>query len=354
MEVLFAMSVKKELFGTLDNGKEVYKYWLENKNGMKASVINYGAILVNLLVPDSKGEAKDVVLGYDTLEEYEDNDCFFGAVIGPNANRIGNASFEIDGVKYNVDVNDGPNNLHSHMDDGYHKMVWDVDSNENSVTFTLFDKDGNMGFPGNKKISVTYLLSDDNELQLTYQGCSDKNTIINLTNHSYFNLDGHDAGEMLDHKLILNASAYTPIVKGAIPTGEIASVLSTPFDFLNGKVIRDDIDTDNEQLGLTGGFDHNWVIDNADGTLKKIATVSSAKSGRCMDVFSTLPGVQFYAGNAIREQKGKDGVVYRRRNGLCLETQYYPDSINKANFPSCVFGPDRIYVSTTIYKFYSE
>lgn len=348
------MSIRKELFGTLNDGTSIYKYWLENKNGMKASVINYGAILVNLMVPDVKGDVKDVVLGYDSLDDYEDNGCFFGAVIGPNANRIGGASFKIDGVEYDVDTNDGPNNLHSHMDDGYHKMVWNVDTTENSVIFSINDVDGNMGFPGNKKISVAYSLSDDNELQLTYQGSSDKNTIINLTNHTYFNLDGHDSGEMLDHTLMLNASAYTPIVPGAIPTGEIASVASTPFDFLTAKAIRRDIEMDNEQLKLTGGFDHNWVIDNADGTLKKIATVASDKTGRKMDVFTTLPGVQFYAGNAIKEHTGKGGAKYGKRTGLCLETQYYPDSINKPNFPSCVFGPDRIYVSTTIYKFSAE
>lgn len=343
--------ITRELFGKTTDGTEIYKYWIENEEGMKAAVINYGAILVNLLVPDRDGKVDDVVLGYDTLEPYFDNGSFFGATVGPNANRIGGAAFEIDGVKYQLDVNDGVNNLHSHMEKGYHKRVWEAREGENCVEFSLQDEDGSMGFPGNKKIQVTYTLTEDNELRIHYQGTSDRNTIINMTNHTYFNLSGHGNGLIHDHVLTLNASNYTPIVPGAIPTGEIAAVAGTPFDFTAGKHIGDEIEADNEQLKMTSGYDHNWVIDGADGTLRKFADVTEPGSGRHMEAFTDLPGVQFYAGNCITVQDGKEGVKYGPRSGFCLETQYYPDTANKPQFPSAVFGPDRKYDTTTVYKF---
>lgn len=343
--------ITRELFGKTTDGTEIYKYWIENEEGMKAAVINYGAILVNLLVPDRDGKVDDVVLGYDTLEPYFDNGSFFGATVGPNANRIGGAAFEIDGVKYQLDVNDGVNNLHSHMEKGYHKRVWETREGENCVEFSLQDEDGNMGFPGNKKIQVTYTLTEDNELRIHYQGTSDRNTIINMTNHTYFNLSGHGNGLIHDHVLTLNASNYTPIVPGAIPTGEIAAVAGTPFDFTAGKHIGDEIEADNEQLKMTSGYDHNWVIDGADGTLRKFADVTEPGSGRHMEAFTDLPGVQFYAGNCITVQDGKEGVKYGPRSGFCLETQYYPDTANKPQFPPAVFGPDKKYDTTTVYKF---
>lgn len=343
--------MQKELFGKTAEGKEIYRYWLENSKGMKAGVINYGAILVNLLVPDKAGKIDDVVLGYDTLEPYFKNGSFFGATVGPNANRIGGAAFEIDGVKYQLDVNDGVNNLHSHMELGYHKWVWDVEEGDNSIIFSIEDKDGNMGFPGNKKIQVIYTVTEDNELKIQYLGSSDKKTILNMTNHTYFNLAGHDNGKIYDHVLTLNASCYTPIVPGAIPTGEIAKVAGTPFDFTKAKRIGEEIDVDNEQLKMTGGYDHNWVIDGADGSLKKFAEVTEPTSGRIMEAYTDLPGVQFYAGNSVEPHTGKADVLYEKRSGLCLETQYYPDTANKPQFPSAVFGPDRAYDTTTVYKF---
>lgn len=343
--------MRKELFGKTSEGKEVYRYWIENSKGMKAGVINFGAILVNLIVPDQNGKVDDVVLGYDTLEPYLTNGSFFGATVGPNANRIGGAAFELDGVRYQLDVNDGVNNLHSHMEKGYHKWLWNVSEDKDSVVFSIEDEDGNMGFPGNKKISVTYTVTEDNELKIHYQAGSDKNTIINMTNHSYFNLAGHGSGKIYDHVLTLNASSYTPIVPGAIPTGEIADVAGTPFDFRSGKRVGQEIDADNEQLKMTKGYDHNWVIDGADGSLRKFASVTEPVSGRTMEAYTDLPGVQFYAGNSISEHVGKDGVTYGARSGLCLETQYYPDTANKPQFPSAVFGPDRKYNSVTIYKF---
>lgn len=346
------MAVKKELFGTTKEGKELYKFWLENNNGIKACVTDMGANLLNLIVPDKEGKEADVVLGYAAFEDYITNESFLGATVGPNANRIANASFEIDGVKYQLVANDGANNLHSDKVIGYHVRIWDVaEVGDNYVTFSLEDEDGCMGFPGNKKILVTYTLTDDNGLEIHYQGTSDKKTILNMTNHTYFNLAGHDSGDIHDHILEMKASNYTPIVKGAIPTGEIASVVGTPLDFTSPKRIGDDIDADEEQLKLVGGYDHNWVIDDADGSLQEIATVTEPVSGRVMKVYTDLPGVQFYASNSMDIVGAKEGAHYLNRAALCLETQYYPDTANKPQFPSAVFGPDRPYDTVTVYKF---
>ena len=345
------MGVVKEKFGTARNGKEVYAFTLSNANGVQAKIINFGAILVSLLVPDKDGKVEDIVLGYDSLEEYYGNGSFFGATIGPSANRIGGASFEINGKTYQIDVNDGPNNLHSHMQNGYHKQVWDAIEGDNSVTLTLEGKDGEMGFPGNKKITMVYSLSEDNALKLAYHVSSDADTIVNMTNHTYFNLAGHKAGKIEDHLLQLHAGNYTPVVPGAIPTGEIQPVAGTPMDFTKMKPIGQDINADFEQLKLTLGYDHNFVIDGADGSLKEIAVAEDPKSGRKMKVFTTLPGVQFYAGNGIGEDTGKDNTPYGPRKGFCLETQYYPDNIHHPNFPQAVFGPGRDYDSVTVYQF---
>jgi aldose 1-epimerase len=347
------MGVSKEKFGTTKDGREAYLYTIENGNGMQAKVTDFGAILVDLLVPDKNGKTDDVVLGFDSLEGYFNNGSFFGTVIGPSANRVGGASFEIDGKTYKLDVNDGPNNLHTDKERGFHKQLWDAKIGDNSVIFSLESKDGELGFPGNKKVSVTYSLSDDNELKLAYHGTSDANTLLNLTNHTYFNLSGHDAGKIEDHILALHAANYTPVVAGAIPTGEIAPVAGTPLDFTKPKAIGQDINADFEQLKLVQGYDHNFVIDGADGSLKEIAEVKDPKSGRIMKVFTTLPGVQFYAGNCIGEEKGKGGVLYQPRKGFCLETQYYPDNIHHPNFPQAVFGPGRDYDSVTVYQFIS-
>lgn len=346
------MAVEKSVFGKSPKGQEIYLYTITNAKGMQAAVTNLGAVLVKLMVPDKAGNVADVVLGFDKAEDYYQNSSFFGTVIGPSANRIAGAAFEIDGISYELDVNDNANNLHSHKDKGYHKQLWTVETGESSVTFSLEDEDGSMGFPGNKKITVTYSLDDENGLQLHYHGSSDKKTILNLTNHTYFNLEGHDSGSVADHELCLNASCYTPVVAGAIPTGEIASVKGTPMDFTSMKRIGAEIEADFEQLALTGGYDHNWVIDGCNGELRHAATAMAPCSGRVMKVYTTLPGVQFYAGNFIDRQQGKDGAVYDRRQGFCLETQYYPDTIHHENFPPCVFGGENgDYESVTVYKF---
>lgn len=343
------MAVTKRDFGV--EGQNATLYTLENSKGMKAEVTDFGAILVNLFVPDANGNVDDVVLGYEDLTGYLKNGSFFGATIGPNANRIADAKFTIDGVEYQVDVNDGPNNLHSHIQDGYHKKLWAAEVGENSVTFTITDEDGYMGFPGNKEFSVTYTLDEENGLTLHYHAKSDKKTIMNPTNHTYFNLDGHKAGSIEGHSLLLKASCYTPVVKGAIPTGEIASVKGTPMDFTELKEIGKEINEKIEQLRLTMGYDHNWVVDDWNGELRHIATVVAPVSGRVMHTYSTLPGVQFYAGNCIAADTGKEGAAYGRRCGLCLETQFYPNAVNTPEFPSCVFGGDTEYDSVTVYRF---
>lgn len=346
------MSVEKKLFGKSPEGKNIYLYTLSNDKGMKASLTNLGAILVSLLVPDKDGKVADVVLGFDKAECYYRNSSFFGAIIGPSANRIAGATFEIDGEKYQLDGNDHGNNLHSHWDKGYHKQLWEAAEGENCVTFSLEDADGNMGFPGKKKIEITYSLSENNALKLSYRANSDKKTIFNLTNHTYFNLDGHDSGSIEEHEMWLKASHYTPVVPGAIPTGEIAEVQGTPMDLTTTKKVGEEIGADFEQLTMCGGYDHNWVIDDWNGELQHFATVKGPRSGRVMKAYTTLPGVQFYAGNFIDTQNGKDGVVYTRRHGLCLETQYYPDCIHHENFPSCVFGGEAgEYTSVTVYEF---
>lgn len=345
------MAVSVKDFGITPAGEKTHLYTITNSKGMSAQVTDFGAILVKLFTPDKNGELADVVLGYDTLEAYLENSVFFGATIGPNANRIGGAGFQIDGRTYKLDVNDGENNLHSHYTKGYHKRIWQAEVCENSVCFSLADGDGSLGFPGNKSLSVRYTLTEDNRLELHYHGESDKKTVLNMTNHTYFNLEGHKGGSIENHVLWLKAHNYTPVVAGAIPTGEIAAVEGTPMDFTTPQAIGDRIEEAFEQLKLTGGYDHNWVLDDFDGSVQLFAVAKAAKSGRVMRAYTNLPGVQFYAGNSIDRQAGKEGAVYKKRHGFCLETQFYPDTVNKPEFPSAIFGEDRIYDYTTVYEF---
>ncbi len=342
--------MKKELFGKI-NDREVFLYTLENSHGMKVMVSDFGAVIVRIFAPDKDNHAEDVCLGYDSLEEYQRNGCFFGAVIGPNANRIGNAQYTLEGVTYHLDANDGANNLHSHRDLGVHKRVWDAQEKDGGILFTLKMKDGELGFGGNKDFGVFYEVTENNELRITYDADSDQNTVINMTNHCYFNLDGHGAGSIVSHKLQLLASAYTPADAGSIPYGEIAPVAGTPMDFTEPCVIGERIDADFGQLKMAGGYDHNWVLDNYDGAVRKIAVVTNGSGSRTMEVYTDLPGVQFYAGNFMKKEPGKGGAVYDYRGGLALETQFFPDTPNKPQFPSSVFGPDRHYHTTTVYRF---
>lgn len=341
----------KQNFGTTQDGKTASLFVMENRNGMKVSVSDFGAELVKLEVPGKDGVIKDVTLGFDDVTGYESNPSFFGAVIGPIANRTGNATFEVDGKKYQLAVNDGPNNLHSDAEIGTHKRLWNAIEGENSVTFTLKLADGEMGFPGNKECQITYTLTDDNEIKLEYKATSDANCPINFTNHAYFNLLGHDAGNIESHKLQILADNFTPTDSGSIPSGEIATVQGTPMDFNEMHVIGERIGDSFEQLVFAGGYDHNWVLNNQNKGIRLIATAVAPDDSRTMEVYTDLPGVQFYAGNFIARQSGKNGVTYDKRSGFCLETQVYPDSVNKENFPDCIYGPGKVYETTTIYKF---
>lgn len=344
------MAITTKSFGKAPDGTDVSLYTITNGNGLTAEVTDFGAILVRLFVPDKEGKTADVVLGFDSVEGYFKNGSFFGSTIGPSANRIDNACFTIDGVKYQLAVNDSTNNLHSDADKGYHKRVWNAQLKDNSVVFSLDDADGSMGFPGNRKVQVTYTVTEDNGLQIDYDVTSDKKTLINMTNHSYFNLSGHDSGSIEAHKLWINASRYTPVYERLIPTGELVDVAGTPFDFTAMKTVGDDIGADDVQLGYGQGYDHNYVLDDFDGTLKKVASVEDPASGRKMDVYTDQPGLQFYAGNCIKPETGKGGAAYDKRRGLCLETQCFPDAINQG-FQDVVYGPDRPYKTTTVYKF---
>jgi len=345
------VSVKKEEFGTTPQGEQIYAYTLSNKKGMSVTVLNFGANVNSIRVPDKNGKVEDVVLGFDKLENYYANYSFFGAAVGPIANRTGGAKFTLNGTEYHLDVNDGVNNLHSHLDKAFHKRVWDAQVGEDFVKFTLKEADGSLGLPGNRTVSLVYTLTDDNRIEMHYHMESDRDTVFNMTNHSYFNLKGQGNGKIEDHVLWLKASHFTPVVKGSIPTGEIAPVAGTPMDFTTAHRVGEHIADDYEQINLAGGYDHNWVIDDFDGSLKHFATVEEPESGRIMKAYTNLPGVQFYAGNFIGEEEGKGGALYGKRSGLCLETQFYPDTANKAQFPSATFGPDRIYDYSTVYEF---
>lgn len=343
--------MRKQLYGVTRDGKDIYQYTISNKNGMEITVLNFGAVLEQVIVPDKKGIKRDVVLACDSPDTFSENKCYLGSVIAPSANRIANAEVPIDGVIYKMEANDGKNNLHTNFADGMNKRIWDCEETENGVCFTFQLKDMEYGLPGNRKLSVTYTLTDENEIRIDYDCESDQKTLFNVTNHSYFNLDGHTSNTILNQKLRLRASKFTPLKEGLVPTGEIQSVKGTPLDFTEWKTIGDEIEADYEQLRIAGGYDHNFAVDDFDGTVKEIAQAKSEESGIVLTVSTDMPGVQFYAGNFIDGEKGKEGMVYGKRSGFCLETQYYPDSVHHEHFPSVLFGPGRPLRSTTIFKF---
>ena len=345
------MAITKSIFGTAPDGTQVELYSLTNKNGMRADIMTYGANLVNLFVPNQNGELADVTLGYDNMEQYTVNTDNFGATVGPNCNRIGGASFVLDGQKIELPVNDGVNNLHTDAKVGISKKIWKAQCAEDCLILSVESSDQEAGLPGNKKIRMTYTLTDENELKLHYEAEADRNTILNLTNHAYFNLDGHDQGLIHDHTLWINATTYTPLLKGGIPDGTILPVAGTALDFTTEKKIGRDIDGEDPQTNLVGGYDHNLILDDYDGSMRLAARLSSQKAGRTMEVYTNLPGIQIYAGNFIGKQPAKGGASYDRRMGIAMETQFFPDAPNHDNFPSTVFGPDRMYDYTTIYKF---
>ena len=346
------MAVKKVLLGETNKNEAIYEYHITNSNDAEVVVLNYGCTIKNIFVKDKAGNKVDVVLGYDDAKGYFDNGCFLGSTVGPTANRIANAKYTIEGKEFSLPVNDGPNNLHTDMSNGFHKRIWNAEEGDNFVKFTLEYKDGDLGFSGNRVFTLTFTFTDDNALSLHYHATSDADTLINMTNHAYFNLGGQDSGSILDHELKLYASNYTPVIdSAAIPTGEIATVKGTAFDFTEGKTIGQDINADEQQLKFVGGYDHNYVIDESDGTVKLFATLTSPKTGITMRCSTDLPGVQLYAGNFLSAENAKGGVTYKARDGVCLETQFYPNSINEAGFPDPVFGPGKEYDTVTVYQF---
>lgn len=344
------MSLQKKKFGTTKNGEEVTLYTLENKNGMKAEFIDYGANIVSLFVPDKNGKLDDVVLGFDDVEGYEVNGCFFGAFIGRHGNRIGGAEFELNGKTYKLEKNDGVNNLHGGTP-GYHKVMYQAEANDNSVAFSRVSPDMEQGYPGNLDICVTYTLTDDNELKIVYTAKSDQDTLCNVTNHSYFNLKGHDGGEITDHEVWIRANGFTATSDDLIPNGTITDVTGTPMDFRTKKAIGEEIGADYEPMKIAGGYDHNYVLDKKAGAVEKVAELSEAASGRTMEVYTDLPGMQLYTGNFIEKENGKGGAVYTKRNGVCFETQFFPNSIHIPSFESCVLKAGETFTSTTVYRF---
>ena len=330
---------------------EATLFTFENKNGMVMEVSDFGATLYALLVPDKDGNLCDVVLGYDSPAGYMGpSNTGFGATIGRNGNRIGGAKFTLNGKIYEMDQNDNGNNLHSGLD-YYHHRMWNVkETTENSITFSLHSPDGDQGFPGNFDVDVTYTLTDDNALRIDYAGLSDADTVINMTNHSYFNLNGHASGDILEHEVWVDADAFTATDDKLIPTGEIVPVEGTPMDFREKKPVGRDINESYEALVFAGGYDHNWCLNNG-GAFAKVIEMSSDVSSITMEVYTDLPGVQIYAGNFLKEEVGKGGVVYGHRQGICFETQMYPDAINHDNFPSPICKKGEKYRTTTVYKF---
>jgi len=317
---------------------------------VEARIMSFGAIIVSLKTPDRKGKMEDIVLGFDTADEYVANSHnFYGAVIGRYANRIAQGAFPLEGKNYSLPKNNGENTLHGGPN-GFYNVLWKAKQIDNGVELTYLSKDGEEGFPGNLAATVRYTL-EKGALRVAYSATTDKSTVVNLTQHSYFNLGGQGKGDILGHQLILHASKFTPVDAGLIPTGEIKSVASTPFDFLKATRIGERIEAKDEQLKLGGGYDHNWVLDDSKGKLKEAAEVYEPNSGRLMKISTTEPAIQFYSGNFLTGAKGKGGVSYPFRSALCLETQHYPDSPNHPAFPSTELKPGQKYDTVTVFSF---
>lgn len=350
------MEIQMSNFGKDLNGNTVKLFTLYNSNGITAKITNFGATLVSLFVPDKNGKSDDIVLGFDTLEKYFNNNiCYFGSTIGRNSNRVKNSSFTLNNTIYNLDKNEKEkNNLHSGFNP-YNSRLWDyyIDNENNSVSFKLISPDMDQGFPGEFDIEVTYSLDEDNNLKINYNGVSSKDTIANMTNHSYFNLSGHNSGTAMEQELYINADKYVEVDNELIPNGELKDVSNTPMDFRVPTKIGLRINDNFKQFEYTGGYDHSFVINKSISGIEKIAVLSDKKSGRSMEVYTDSIGVQFYAGNFIENNKiiGKENCIYKNRSGICLETGYLPDSINQKNFVQPILKAGNTYNTTTIYKF---
>jgi aldose 1-epimerase len=347
------MSANKESFGKTPDGKQVDLYILTNTSGITAKITNYGGILVSLEVPDKDGNIGDITLGFDKLDGYLGEHPYFGAIVGRYANRIGKAAFKLDGVEYKLAANNDVNHLHGGIK-GFDKVVWrleDIGVNADGamVKLSYISEDGEEGYPGNLACSVIYTLTEDDKLKISYEAETDKKTVVNLTNHSYYNLAGQGTGDILGHKLTINADKYTVVDQGLIPTGENRNVTGTPMNFTTPMTIGSRIGQ------VEGGYDHNYVLKSGGGALALAVTVSEPTSGRIMEIHTDQPGVQFYTGNFLDGSvTGKAGKVYQKNYGFCLETQHFPDSPNKPDFPSVVLQPGQKYTTETVHKFYTK
>lgn len=349
------MSITTKLFGTLPDGRNVTSYLLENKSGVKAEILDYGCIIRRIIVPDKNNNPVDVVLGRETIEEYLTNDGYLGAVIGRNSNRLANSEFELNGKIYKLNPNNGKNNLHGGLE-GFNKKLWETkiidNGDEPEIVFSLSSPDGEEGFPGNAEITVTYTLTKENGLKLHYTASADRDTVMNLTNHSYFNLNGHASGKNIHNlKLQLNSDFFTPNTDECMPNGEILSVSGSKFDFRAEKPVGQDIcDTETEQLAMFDGYDHNFILSGKG--FRKFGHLYCEENGIIMDCYTDLPGVQLYTGNCLAgDRTCKDGVIYKKHDALCLETQFFPNAFSFNHFPSIILKKGDVYDSTTEYRF---
>lgn len=349
-----ASNILKSDFGVLADGTKADLYTLTNAAGMEVKITNYGGTITSWTAPDRNGKYENITLGYETVEDYVAGSPYFGAIIGRYGNRIAGGKFTLADSTWQLPLNDGPNSLHG-GEKGFDKVLWEatpIDGEEPQLKLTYLSKDGEQGYPGNLNVTVTYTLQKDNALKIDYEATTDKETVVNLTNHAYFNLAGRKAGPITDHVLTLHADRYLPVSETLIPIGERRAVAGTVFDFTKAKRIGEGIGASDEQIRFGKGYDHCWVFTDSGTTLKPVARVSEPKSGREMEVLTTEPAIQFYSGNFMTgEYKGKGGLSYPYRTGFCLETQHYPDSPNQPSFPSTSLKPGEIYKTTTVYRF---
>ena len=357
-KVMSLVSIEKKAFGKTKEGLNVDQYILKNRNGMEISAINYGGIITSWKAKDRDGNYQDIVLGFDNLSEYESESPYFGAIIGRYGNRIAKGKFTLNDENYNLAVNNGENHLHGGIK-GFDKVVWDtrevVDDSTASLVLSYVSDDMEEGYPGNLKVKVTYTLDNNDKLSVKYEAVTDKTTIINLTQHSYFNLSADFNKNILDHDILINADSFLPVDSTLIPTGEIRNVGDTPFDFRRPKNVGDEINNSNKQLMIGNGYDHCWVLNNQDKGLRFVASAYDSSTGRLLEVFSDQPGIQFYSGNFLDGSlKSKIGGTYDFRSGFCLETQHYPNSPNEMSFPSVTLNPGEKYMTETIFKFSSK
>ena len=357
-KIMPSVTIEKKVFGKTKDGINIDQFLLKNQNGMEISAINYGGIITSWKAKDRNGNYKDIVLGFNNLSEYEVDSPYFGAIIGRYGNRIAKGKFTLNEENYTLALNNDENHLHGGLK-GFDKVVWDakevVNDSSASLVLSYVSKDMEEGYPGNLRIQVIYTLDNNDELSVKYQAVSDKTTIINLTQHSYFNLSADFNKNILDHEIVINADSFLPIDSTLIPTGEIRNVSGTSFDFRKPKKVGEEINTLNKQLMFGNGYDHCWVLNNQDQGLRFVASAYDSETGRLLEIFSDQPGIQFYSGNFLDGTlKSKIGGTYDFRSGFCLETQHYPNSPNEKNFPSVILRPEEKYVTETIFKFSSK